>query len=228
MHIELIGCTSAGKSSLASRVVDDCRVRGIPAVTGHDLALLAVHLHWVRHRLVRTLLTDLVAGFACLLAWRRHSRFVRFALRTIARLPVPWLQRVNTARNVIKNAGIWEIARRAAGDGRVVVVDEGTLHTAHYLFVHVSVEVNRPGIETFARLVPLPDVAIYVRQDEDVLVDRTLARGHRRIPDRSAAHVRLFVRHAVETFQVLAQQPAVQDRLLVLPPGKDSLRWSSG
>lgn len=228
MHIELIGCTGAGKSTLVRQLIEGCRARGVAVVTGHDLVLRTVGLHWIRPRLIRALLIDVVAGLACLLAWPTHAPFFRFALRTIAALPGSRLRRLNTARNVFKNVGIWEIARRGSAGRRVVVVDEGTLHTAHYLFAHVSADVNRPGIETFARLVPLPDVAVYVQQDEDVLVDRTLERGHRRIPDPSPAHVRLFIGHAVQTFQLLAQQPAVQGRWLVLSPGKDGVRWSSG
>jgi hypothetical protein len=255
MHIELIGSTGAGKSTLASRVIEGCRGRGNPSVSGHDLVLRTVGLEWIRHRFVRTLMTDVVAAVACLLTLRAHAPFFRFAVRTIASLPGSRLRRLNTARNVFKNVGIWIIARRASARGQTVVVDEGTLQTAHYLFVHVSVDVDRDGIETFARLVPLPDVAVYVRQDEAVLVGRTLERGHRRVPDRLPAHVRLFIGRAAETFQLLAQQPRVQARLVVLdpdqapslggdevngapaarmpaddglPPRKDGARWATG
>jgi hypothetical protein len=117
--------------------------------------------------------------------------------------------------------GIHEIIRRHAGGDRVVLVDEGSLQAAHNLFVHLSVGVNPGDVARFAGLVPLPDIAIYVKEDEHVLIERTMARGHKRIPGRSKAQVEVFVKRALQTFEVLARQPALVDRLLVVSPEQD-------
>jgi hypothetical protein len=222
MQIELIGCTSAGKSTLASCIVASCRARGIGVVRSDDFVLDRLRLNWVRRRLPRTVLMDVISLWTCLVTWRAKPGLYPFVFRVLTGLRrTPWFERLNVARNVLKKIGIHEIIRRHAGDERIVLVDEGSVQAAHNLFVHCSVAVNPSDVTRFARLVPLPDVAVYVKEHEPVLVGRTMARGHKRIPGRSSAQVEVFIRRAVETFELLARQPQLADRLLVVSPGND-------
>lgn len=216
MLIELIGCTSAGKSTLARDILRACRERDIELLMGDDFVLKQVRLDWVKGSLARTLLMDLLLSFVCLVTWQNNLEFCAFAGQIILRLPIGRLEKLNMARNVLKKIGVYEIIRRRGSDQQVVLVDEGTLHAAHYLFVHVSVPPNASDVATFARLAPLPDVAIYVRQSEVVLIERTLKRGHKRIPDCSYAKVEIFIKRAVETFDKLVEQPMIERRLLVV------------
>jgi hypothetical protein len=217
MRIELIGCTSAGKSTLTSRVLRICRDRGIDASTGYDFVLRQARLDWVKSRLLRALLVNLISLCVGLAAYRRNLEFYRFALRMIARLPsaIAWPEKLHIGRIVVRNIGIDEISRRAA-DRQIVVLDEGPLQTAHYLFVHVAVEPNTSDLASFIRLVPLPDMVVYVTQSESVLIERTLQRGHKRIPDRSYANVQRFIRRAVATFDELEHLSAFERRLIVV------------
>lgn len=218
MQIELIGCTSAGKSTLVRGILQAGREQGIDILTNDDFVLNLVWLNWVKNKLARTLCMDLIALFACLITWRDIIEFYLFAIRIILRLPpsVAWFEKLNIARNVLKMVGVYEIVLHCGSDQQIVLADEGTLHTAHYLFVHVSVEPNINDISTFVKLVPLPDMVIYVQQDEDILIERTLARKHKRIPDGSHAQVELFIKRATSTFDKLAQHSVVKSRLVVV------------
>jgi len=216
MHVELIGCTSAGKSTLAGKLLRAGRERGFEVLPGDDFVLRRRGVHWIKGRLARTLLVDFFSLAKCLMTWHKNFRFFRFALGTIVRLPVARLEKLNLARNVLKKVGIYEIIRRSHSEQQIVLVDEGTLHAAHNLFVHDSTRPSPVDVPTFARLVPLPDAAVYVRNDESVLIDRTMARGHQRIAGRSRANVTRFVNRAVEVFEELVQQPRVKQRLLVI------------
>jgi adenylate kinase family enzyme len=225
MQIELIGCTSAGKSTLARGILQAGLEQGIDTLMGDDFVLNQVHLNWVKRKLARTLCVDLISMLACLITWRNNLEFYRFAMRIISHLPagVAWLEKLNIARNVLKKTGIFEIVRRRGSDQQIVLVDEGTLHTAHYLFVHVSVAPNTSELSTFVRLVPKPDVVLHVQQDEAVLIERTIARGHKRIPDGSRAMVERFIKHATVTFDNLVRQLALEGRLLAVDGRHDLL-----
>jgi hypothetical protein len=218
MQIELIGCTSAGKSTLLRGILKVCREQEIEALSGDDFVLEQIRLNWVKSYLARTLLVDLFSLFACLLTWRKNLDFYLLTFRTVLRLPatVTWFTKLNIVRNTLKKIGIYEIIQHCDSAEQIVLLDEGTLHTAHYLFVHLSTEPSRLDLSIFARLVPLPDMAIYLRQDEAVLIERTLNRGHKRIPDGSYAKVRLFIKRAVDTFDNLVQHSGVERRLLVV------------
>ena len=216
LQVELTGCTGAGKSTLTSRLLRMCRDQGIDAWIDYDFVLGQVRLDWIKSKLARALVVNLVSLCVCLVTWRNYREFYRFMIRVISRLPVAWSEKLYVGRNVLKNMGIHEIIRRCASDQQIVFLDEGTLHIAHYLFVHVSVEPDTEGLSTFVELVPLPDVVVYVSQTERVLIERTLARGHKRVPIRSYAQVELFIKRAIETFEELRQQSVLQSRLIVV------------
>lgn len=218
IQIELFGCSSAGKSSLAPRLLQSARALGVKAAMSEDFVLRQIGLERIRARWLRTLCVDLLAGAACLRAWREHRAFLRLVAGSLRRLPpaVSWPRRLNAARNVLKKTGVREIVRRRAAPGELIVLDEGTLQTAHYLFVQACAEPDPEQLGAFLERVPLPDVAVYVRETETTLVRRTVARGHKRIPDSSGDSVARFVRRAVVTLEQVADAPRVKERLLVL------------
>jgi hypothetical protein len=128
-------------------------------------------------------------------------------------------EKFKLARIVARNVGIFEIVRRKSSDRQVVLADEGTLQIAHYLFVHVSVEPNLSDLETFVRLVSLPEVAIYIEQPESVLISRTGIRGHKRVPANASALVTRFIKHGLAVFENLVKCPILEGRLLIVNGG---------
>jgi thymidylate kinase len=221
LHIELIGCTSAGKSTLSRGILQACHQQGLDILLGDDFVLKQVRLNWVKSHLPRTLLVDLFALLACLVTWPTNLKFYLFATQLLFQLPIPRLEKLNLLRNVLKKIGIYEIIRFRNTDRQIILVDEGVLQAAHNLFVHSSVQVKMENLSTFARLIPLPDVIVYLRQPESLLIDRTIKRGHKRIPDRSYSNVVPFIRQAVTTFDKLVQNPAVESKLLIVDGGQN-------
>jgi thymidylate kinase len=220
MHVEVIGCTSAGKSTLARAVEQAGRKRGMDVVTGDDLVLKLLALGWVRDEFVRRRLVDGPALLACLLAWRRHRALVRLALDVSRRSPGSLTRKLNLARNALRKLGLYEIVRRRRA-GRLVLVDnEGVLQAAHNLFVHVSAEASDADLQAFLDLTPLPEAVVYVRESRDVLLERTLARGHRRVPAASEQDARRFVDRAVHVFEALVLHPGVRERLVCVDGGR--------
>ena len=217
MQIELIGCTSSGKSTLIRKILHACNEQGIDILLGTDFVLKQVRLNWIKNHLLRTLLIDLGALFACLITWRKNVKFYLFATRRLLWLPIALFEKINLLRNALKKIGIFEIIRFRSASQQVILVDEGILQAAHNLFVHASIEVNMEHLYTFAGLVPLPDVVVYLRQPERLLVERTMKRGHKRIPYHSYGEV---VRFAVATFDKLVQYPVVENKLCVIGGGE--------
>ena len=218
MQIEFIGCTSAGKSTLVGAAIRACEQLGIEATLGNDCVLMWNRLSWARGYFVRRFFAELFAFFSCLRHWHKHRQFYRFAARMVLRLPasVGWFEKLNTLRTVFRNIGIYEIVRRRGSEQQVVLLDEGTLHTAHYLFFHYSVGLDPNDLSTFVKLVPLPDVVIYLQQEPEILIKRTIRRGHRRIPDRSPTVTERFIRHTMATFERLTQASVINSKMLLV------------
>lgn len=218
MIIEFIGSTGAGKTTLIQRVLSHCAREGIAAMTGTDAVLERYRLNWVHHHLVRAALVNLIALAVSLAAWRGIPGFYRFIFHTLRNLPdtVSWLHRLWLAKNILKRIGIYELARRRGAAQHLILIDEGTLHIAHSLFVHLNGAPTHHALSTFVRLVPLPQVVVYLRQDEATLAGRLLARGHPRVPDSSLADATRFVRQAACVFDDLVQHPAIAQRVVVV------------
>jgi hypothetical protein len=208
MEVELMGCTGAGKSTFAKNIVQACRARGIDISMGEEFVLKQAKLNWVKGKLTRTLLVDLCSALACLLTWQKNQQFYFFTFEVVYHLPatVSWFEKFNIVRNVLKKIGTHEIICRYANDHQLTLLDEGTLQAAHCLFVHVSAAMSPDDLATFVKLVPLPDIAIQVTQNEPMLIARTLERGHKRIPAQSPDQVACFINRAVEVFNQLVQQ----------------------
>ena len=223
MQIELVGCTSSGKTTLLRGILQACRDQGIDAVSGYEYVLMKAHLNWVKGTLMRTLLLDLVSLISCFRTWRKNYEFFILTLKILFKLPssTSFFVKLNIARNVYKKVGIYEIICRYDSDNQIVLMDEGTLNTANYLFVHVSAERPIEHFSTFKTLVTLPDVVIYLKQEEKVMIERTLIRGHKRIPDGSRELVERFVHRAVTTFDELTVDPSVRSRLVIVSNSQD-------
>lgn len=218
MQIELIGCTGVGKSTLVKKMLQSCREKGIVASTGDQFVLKQANLDWVRNYIFRTILVDIITLSACLLTFRSNSKFYRLVIEVIHKLPssVNLFEKLNIIRNTFKKLGTVEIIRYRNSNQQIIFLDEGTIHTAHYVFVQISTAPPMKYLSRFLQLIPLPDVVIYLQQDEAVLVERILARNHRRTHDRSYPSVKAFIKNAVDTFTEIEHQPAVKSKLIII------------
>lgn len=222
MQIEFMGCTSAGKSSMVKRIL-----RSHPELPqlishGNDFVLQRMRLAWVVNPKLRVIALNMTALWMCLLAWRKYRPILSHAIICIRQLKVDVsaLERLRIFRITLRNVGLHEFVERYAAAKEVVITDEGMLQIAHYLFVHIAVGPRQEQIETFGKLVPLPDAVVYIRQPAVLLVQRTLQRGHKRIPNGSTELAMRFVTYANTVFEVLIQQPAISDTLVVIDNGQ--------
>jgi thymidylate kinase len=216
MQIELIGCTGAGKTTLARQLVAAGQRQGLEVLSDDEFILRRYRLTWLPLRRVRKALVDLLSLVICVTEWRAQRRACFFICRTIWRLPVGWPRKLHLLRITLKKIGVHCILRRASAGEQIVLVDEGTMVIANNLFVHCNLGVDSDEVMAFAERVPLPDAAIYVRQRHASLLERAMRRGHKRIPSGSPSDTSRFIRHASTTFELLTRHPAVRNRVLVL------------
>jgi hypothetical protein len=217
MHIELIGSTSAGKTTLAKKMVEVGRNKGIDIVLSDDFMLEQLHLGWVKNDFARRRLLELIAFAICLTRLAKYKDFFGFVIREGKSSPGSWFYKANRIRNVIRKIGIFEFISRRCGSRQIVLADnEGILQGVHNLFVHRNSQADLHKIAAYAELVPLPDAVLYLQQEEAVLVSRTLERGHARVAGSSSAEVAHFIRQAVAVFDELISAPQIQDRLLIV------------
>lgn len=219
MQIELIGCTSAGKTTLAQEMVQRGRRQGMDIVLAETFVLELLHLHWIRATTLRKVAVNCAGLVASVLTWHKNGRLYRFAIQMLRELPISRAEKLALLRNVLKKVGIGELARVVGSSEQIIVLDEGALHIAHNLFVHTSTNASTEMIPEFVKLAPLPDVVVYVREDESPLIERVMVRGHHRIANPSHESVACFVRQAVVTFDRLVEEPDIKRKLILVQGG---------
>jgi thymidylate kinase len=225
MRIEFIGCTSAGKTTLAKKMVRMGQAQGIDARLSDDFILGWSRLDWITNDFIQRRVIELLAFGACLVSCWKHREFYRFVLEISRQAPGSWLYKLSVARITLRKIGIYEIVRRFSTEKQVVLLDnEGVLQGSHTLFVHSEPWPHERDLDRFVTLAPLADVVVYFRQSLPVLIARTHARGHRRIPDGEQDKADVFIKQAVELFEVLHRHPAIADRLLVIECEQNTLR----
>jgi len=217
MHVELIGSTSAGKTTLAEKIVEAGRKKDQIIYLSDDFMLRKARLDWIKNEFIRRRVIEFIAFFVWLIYSRKYKDFAQFIIREGWGYSGSWLYKANRIRNVIRKIGIYEFISRKSKSNQIILADnEGILQGVHNLFVHQNHQVDRDKINQYAELAPIPDVVVYLEQKEDVLISRTLKRGHSRVAGESQDKVTHFIRQAIIAFDELTNVPKLENRLLIL------------
>jgi thymidylate kinase len=222
MIVEFIGATGAGKTTLARKLVD----RGVtahPVRMATDLVTDRPGRRWIDDPHAINLLADVTALPSFIRSLDRDREFLRFAFDRLKQHAPSTFAKVNYMRNMVRKLGMYEMTRRA-DPGTTFLVDEGTILTAYQLFVYSDAPSTQTDLERFGRLVPLPDLIVYVKAPIDVLVSRAMIRPDRRreLARNDAGEMERWIGRAVELFDALAEIEPIRDRLLTVEIADDA------
>jgi thymidylate kinase len=221
MIVEFIGCSGAGKTTLAREIE---RIGGPrPAIFATELVVDHPGLRWISDPTAVNLVADVISFPPFLRALGHEKDFVRFAFDRLRRHAPSSFAKYNYMLNVVRKLGVHEMARRAA-PRKTVLIDEGAVLSAYQLFVYSGAPFDHLDLERFARLVPLPDRIVYVRAPIDLLVDRAMTRPDQRreLARRGPSELRWSLERAIALFESLAKTEPIRDRLLTVDVGDDS------
>src|SRR5512134_2259652 len=112
MHVEVIGCTSSGKTTLTRALERVGRARGLAVWNGDDFVLGTLGLGWIEGEFLRRRVVDAISLPACFRARHAYRDLLRLALGVSRTTPGSWTARLNVARNASRKVGIYDIVRR--------------------------------------------------------------------------------------------------------------------
>jgi deoxyadenosine/deoxycytidine kinase len=124
---------------------------------------------------------------------------------------------INNFRSLVRKIGMYERLRRNK-QKQFILVDEGTVLLAHNIFVYSKASYTYEEIAKFVKLIPLPDLIVYVRAPIDSLIKRSLERidPPREMKSKNRASIEKYVNRAVTMFEQLIKDQAIQNRVLVV------------
>ena len=216
MIIEFIGSTGAGKTTLLAEVRRRL-AQTAEVASAFELVAAPLGLGRVTHPTAQNLIQELIGLPFFLQSLGRHRAFVVFILKMIARHGNFRFFTIHYLRSLERTIGVYELIRRRERE-RIVLVDEGTIILAHNVFVYTSALYSSEEISTFARLVPLPDVIVYVRAPVDSLIKRSLQRADspREMRSKSRALIEQYITRAVAMFEQLVKAENMRSRVLIV------------
>ena len=216
MIIEFVGCTGAGKTTLAS-AVQRRLAANVQATTPIDFVADQFGMRRITNPTVRNLIGDVVGLPFFLRSLYQHRAFVGFAAKSVARRAGNALLAINYIRSIVRRVGTYEFMRRYKRD-RIMLVDEGTVLSSHFLLVFSKNVYSQEDLDEFARLVPLPEIVVCIQAPVDSLVERTLQRSDapREIRAKSREYIEKYVRRAARMFDELTDTKEIRDRVFVV------------
>lgn len=132
MQVELVGCTSAGKTTLARRMVEAGRELGVDVQLSDDFLLSCIRLNWIKNEFLRRRVIELWSLLTCLMLLRKYREFYNFVIRTCRSAPGSWIYRIKLARVALKKIGIHELIRSRSSDQQLVLLDIAGLLKASF------------------------------------------------------------------------------------------------
>lgn len=215
MIVEFVGSTGAGKTSLISKIHRKLAQTNV-VTTPFDLIAAPLGLSRIKHPTAQNLIQELVAFPFFLGSFKRYRKFLAHTIRTFSHDTKFSLHKINNLRSLERKIGLYEITQRYNRD-RIILVDEGPILAAH-MFVFASSLVNASEIATFAALLPLPDLIVYIKAPVEVLVRRALQRPDppREMGSKDPDMTEKFVRGATAVFDRLMEAERIQSRLLIV------------
>ncbi len=216
MIVEFTGCTGTGKTSLAAKVQCQLANMGISVVRARQEVRAQRFLNWLPSNGLQNMIVELVLTPFIARSVARYSRFLTFSYHAVHRYPRTLFFALRAYRGVWRQIGLHEMTIRRLRDSRIVLFDEGTVHTAHYLFVQVKRTPSNDDLENFCKLVPMPDLIVCLEAPTDTLVERM---AHRRDPPRrglTRPQMERLVHNGLAVFERLRRCPSLASRWLVV------------
>lgn len=215
MIIEFIGCTGVGKTTLISEVQNRL-AKTTPVTTSFELIATPLGLNHVSSRMFRNFIQEIVVLPIFIRRLRRNKSIIAYAVRMLRRHADLSIFTINNLRGIERKIGVYEKIS-AYKDNQIILVDEGTVHLAHKIFVFNNAGYTCDEIAGFARLIPVPDLIVYVRAPVENLIQRTLNRSDPPREIRKNQHLtEEYIYRAVAMFEQIILTENIKSRLLVV------------
>lgn len=205
MLVEVSGLSSAGKSTLLAALANEQPPAGYRTVSiGADRILSVAKLTGLRGPARRLALTAFsLAGWlgAGPQRWRAAGTLLR--AHKASALPARSWSRWNGTTNAAMQLGLLHLLQRVASEDELILLDTGPVHTTYNFFVDIDTPPNPAAAADYLASIPMADVVVWLDQDRDVIIERTLSRGHRRVKNLDRQGAEAFHDNATTAFTSL-------------------------
>lgn len=174
MIVEFTGCSSAGKSWVIEQLINIAGKRGIKTESAYDFVMARFGMA-IKTPRAKSLMIDVFLLPWFLKAGFTYRSFIFFAFLYLCGKKEGLFMRVNIFRNLLKVLAIFLYMKTRVQERCLYIVDEGTVHSLHNLFVSYKHDLPR---HLLVRLneIPLYDTVVIVKASPFLVAERALNR----------------------------------------------------
>ncbi len=215
MIVEFIGVTGSGKTTLINQVRHKLS-SSWEVTTSSDLVTGLVGLQGIKNVTAKNLLQETISFPYFLGSFPNHSQLISQTIRLFSRNTSLSVTTINNLRSIERKLGGLEIAQRQ-DQNKVILVDEGPFLTAH-MFAFNDTPITKEEIKEYRRLLPLPDLIIYIKATTEVLLERSLNRSRppREMKARNQSENEEYIKRAESLFDQMVDSSNIQSRMLIV------------
>jgi thymidylate kinase len=213
--VEFIGVTGSGKTTLINQVRHKLS-SSWEVTTSSDLVTGLVGLQGIKNVTAKNLLQETISFPYFLGSFPNHSQLISQTIRLFSRNTSLSVTTINNLRSIERKLGGLEIAQRQ-DQNKVILVDEGPFLTAH-MFAFNDTPITKEEIKEYRRLLPLPDLIIYIKATTEVLLERSLNRSRppREMKARNQSENEEYIKRAESLFDQMVDSSNIQSRMLIV------------
>jgi deoxyadenosine/deoxycytidine kinase len=196
MVIEFTGISCAGKSTLARSVVAELKNQEFDVKyieNGGNLMMSFFSFPWF--------LSYLASNVSYCVS------IFRYSLNNSNNI----FEGLNLFRNFIKKISAFKYLRWKKLN--CVILDEGTIHSVHNIFVHEGFLPDKDFLNLYLKKIILPDIIINITARKETLISRMKTRGHKRVSN----NIENFIDNAFLTFKRVFNNPSINQITIHLP-----------
>ena len=118
--------------------------------------------------------TDLKCFIPSSIFFIRNAKFLIHLIKILFKLKS---HKISIARSVWRKIGIYNYYCSKKFKNKIIIIDEGILHTIHNIFVNTDNILNDKDLIDFLKLIPKSDITIILKAPLDKLISRLNIRG---------------------------------------------------
>jgi len=104
------------------------------------------------------------------------------------------------ARSIWRKIGIYNYYRLSKFRNKIIIIDEGPLHSLHNIFVSVEGTLNKKEIKKYINLIPKADLTVILKAPLKDLILRLRKRGDLSPRIKSEKDLKVFIKAALDVY----------------------------
>jgi thymidylate kinase len=216
MIVEFTGCSGTGKTVMYKYIYDIVDKSAHSVFNPLDIVLGRSIAGRINSECYQNAILDGVALPYFIFNIHKFHTFFLFCLKIVKTNAISRLQKMLLVRSVIRKLGLYEFLSQKRFEKKIILVDEGTFHIAHIIFINGRGLFTDTAIHKFEQMVPRPDLIVFVQAPLRSIIERTEQRSDKPIRNVNSKQLEKFIIKGDKLFQMIHKDSRRKEKIIII------------